>query len=144
MFRVTEAYIIDPYLVADLLPCFTESDRETVAKSILRGDESYSIWDDKEIVGVMGGTMANGHSMYAWAFFGQGIKRHPLTLAKKMKQFMEECFEVKKVKRFFVTIDQDNEVAIRQNKWMGLSHEGLLRKAGSRGQDQVLMAKVVE
>lgn len=49
-------------------------------------------------------------------------------------------FEILKVKRLWATIDADNAGSIRIAKGVGAVREGVLRKAGTSGQDAYLYA----
>jgi len=144
MFKITESLLVDPYFIEDLLPCFSEVSRENAAKKIFSGDLCYTFWFDNKIVGVMGGTLSTEKHMYGWSILGKGIFKCQISFAKSMKKFINDYFEQKKLDRFCVTVDSDNEAAIKQNIWMGLQVEGTLRKSGEKGQDQVILAKVRE
>jgi RimJ/RimL family protein N-acetyltransferase len=143
MFKVTPAAVVDSYLIRDLLPCFDpEISRDEVAKKIAAGDTGFTFWANGEVIGVMGGTKTGPQVMYGWSILGEAIKKHRFSFTKKMREFIDLTLTRPDVHRFFVTIDVGNEPAIRQNKWMGLELEGVMRKSGMKGQDQVLMAKV--
>lgn len=143
MFKISRSLAVDPYLIQDLLPCFNHIDRNEVAKNIIRGDMSFTFWGGDKVLAVIGATQVNEYTLYGWSILGEGIKQYRYSFARRMKDFINDVIRVKKLKRFFTTINSDNNVAIRQNEWMGLEFEGVMRSAGSNGQNLVLMAKVV-
>lgn len=142
MFKITHANIVDPYILDELLPCFIEQEREFVAKYILQGDESYTLWLGNKVVGVMGCTPILDGVMYGWSLLSKDILQCRIAFAKTMRDLIKRKFE-QGTHRFFTYVDADNHMAIRQNEWMGLEFEGLLRQNGFNRKNQVIMAKVV-
>jgi hypothetical protein len=144
MFKVTKSHIIDPYLLSNLLPCFLDSDREFVTGYIYNGDESFTLWGNDKIIGIMGSTIISPTVLYGWSLLSVDIMKYKLSFARTMRAMIDEGIKGRGIKRFFTYINEDNKVAVRQNKWNGLIIEGLLRKNGPQGQNQYVMAKVVE
>lgn len=144
MFNVSKANVADPYLISDPLSCFSVECREHAARNVLANDCAFTFWYNEEIVGVMGLAWVHDKEMAAWAYLGEGIKKCKKSFAKAMKEGIHFVMKDKDLNRISVLVDVDNLVAIRQNEWMGLQQEGISRKSGLTGKDQVVLAMVRE
>lgn len=139
---VRTSHPVDPFLIKELLPCYSgEEDRNITAKAILNGDLCYTMMDGKEVVAIMGGTF-QGNQVFCWALVGKKIEDHRLSFYRHMKNFMYRGFKETGLQRLYTTVNADNQAGIDQNLKMGLTKEGVLRKAGMDGQDLVMFSLV--
>ena len=144
MFKITRAHIVDPFLMGKPLPCNLGMSQEEVSSMIHRDEYCYTLWNNDKVVEIMGASFISGKVAYGWSYLSEEISGCKISFIKAMKKVIDEFFEVKKLNRFFVTVACTNSAAIRQNEWMGLSKEGVMRKSGLNGEDQFVLAKVRE
>jgi hypothetical protein len=140
---ITKAHVVDAYLLGDLLPCFDDTDRETVAKYILNGDLAFTLNVEDKPIAIFGASgTATENCLGIWTLLSLEVKKKPLLVHRTMKKLCKEVITTLKVDRLQTLVDVDNEVAIKQNEVIGFIREGIVRKIGRRGQDQVLFSIV--
>jgi RimJ/RimL family protein N-acetyltransferase len=144
MFNISKAQVADPYFIINPLECCKKMEREEVSQLILKDRAAYTLWYKDKPVAIIGATMIHAHCAYGWSYLSEDIKLCKKSFVKTLRDFVEDFFKHMSLVRFFVAVDVDNEAAIRQNEWMGLSREAVLRKSGVDGKDQLILAKVRE
>jgi RimJ/RimL family protein N-acetyltransferase len=144
MFNISKANVADPYFIINPLKCSQLLDKEEVSQLIMRDKASYTLWYKDRPIAIIGATMIHAQCAYGWSYLSEDIKLCKKSFAKTMRDFVEDFFEHMGLVRFFVAVDVDNKAAIRQNEWMGLQREAVLRKAGVDGRDQLVLARVRE
>ena len=143
MIKLVDAKITDPYLIEDLLPCFTESDREVVAKNIALGNKlSFSLITEKEVLGCIGGVQWLPGVFGIWALLSKKVKDHGYSYHRTVFKMIRKALQDPAVNRIQVLVDKDNEEGIKQNKAFGFKNEGLLRGVGFNGEDQFILGIV--
>jgi RimJ/RimL family protein N-acetyltransferase len=142
MFKISRSQIVDPYFITKALPCHAKVEREDICKLIYQGQSAFTLWYNDKVVAVIGASMIHEKSAYGWSYLSEDIKLCKKSFAKTMRDFINEFFKEMKLNRFFVAVDSDNTVAIRQNEWMGLEKEAVLRCSGIDGKDQVVLSRV--
>jgi RimJ/RimL family protein N-acetyltransferase len=143
MIKFVKAHPMDPYLIKNVLPCFHEEDKlETLGFIVDPLGSSGTFVLNDEPIGIIGGKPVSKGTVFCWAFLGEKIKEHPFYFHKMMKKLMYQYFKDPDVNRVYTTVNVGNDIAIRQNKRMGLKEEGTLRKAGNQGQDIVVLSLV--
>ena len=143
MTKIIKAHPVDPYLMKNLLPCFHEADRAETVKYILEegGTSGTMVCDDKPFA-IIGGSYTGPNTVFCWSLLDVEVKNHSLFFYKTMKKFMYDYFKDESLLRIYTTVNSDNEKAIEQNLSMGLTKEGVMRKAGNQGQDIVVFSLV--
>jgi hypothetical protein len=145
MISVTAFIPQDADSLKDLLPCFEgEDDIFDKLKSRYGSSDSimYTILDDDSVIGVLGLTLSYVHCASVWSVLSKKIRKYPKGYHKLTKQLLDEYQVSCEIDRLQVTVDADNEKALKQNKLWGFEVEGLMRKAGPNGKDQYLLARV--
>jgi hypothetical protein len=94
-----------------------------------------------EVLAVFGG-FANGHKMSIWAYASKLIYKYPKQYHSSMLKVIEEASKEFSLVRMESVIFADNIVALKQHKALGFEVEGLMRRSGPKGQDEILLARI--
>lgn len=131
--------------LTNMLECYEEP--QMLVDSILKiyGAPGSYIWTllslRGEVVAVFGG-LAHLHVANAWAAATKLVKDYPVAYHKALKEIIEYFETELGTIRIQSAVDVDNQPAIRQHLKMGFVNEGVMRKNGPKGQDQILFARV--
>ncbi len=103
----------------------------------------YTLVDGEEILAVGG-----AHVMWfgvgeLWVLVSPEAKRRAAPFARYTKGVVDTIFEEHKLRRMQASVHVKDHPAIRFAEWLGLEHEGIMRKYGVRGEDYIRMARVV-
>ena len=137
--KVTDAHMMDPFLMGELLPGYGQGDRDSSAKNII-GGPAWTLWVDDKPIAVMGAVQVHEQCMSVWSLMTTGIKSSPIFVHKTMLKLIENMMD--HTDRLQSVVDVGNDVAYKHNLVMGFSYEGTLRKSGYHGQDQIIFGLV--
>jgi len=103
---------------------------------------AYTMVDGEEVLAVGG-----AHIMWfgvgeLWVLVSPEAKRRAAPFARYTKGVVDSILQEHSLRRMQASIHVDDEPAIRFAEWLGLEHEGVMRKYGVQGEDYIRMAKV--
>lgn len=103
---------------------------------------AYTIVDGDEILAVGG-----AHIMWfgvgeLWVLVSPEAKRRAAPFARYTKRVVDSILQEHKLRRMQASIHVKDQPAIRFAEWLGLEHEGVMRKYGIQGDDYIRMARV--
>lgn len=101
---------------------------------------NYVVWHEGERVALVGmASLAHGpHSAWAYILWFRG--KHGIGGVRKTLKFARAWMENSPYSRIETTIDLDNSRAHKIAEMLGMETEGIRRKAGPNGEDQVAWA----
>lgn len=77
-----------------------------------------------------------------WFIPSAGASAHPFAVHRLVSRYLSNIIRYFKLRRVQIVVDADFETGLRWVRRLGFVREGLLRKAGLDGKDQVLYARV--
>ena len=94
-----------------------------------------------DVVAVFGG-LIEGRNMSVWAAVDKLVSKYPVLYHRTIKEDIERMAYENNILRVQSIIFADNERAYRQHLMWGFSPEGVLKKRGPGGEDQVMFARI--
>ncbi len=103
---------------------------------------AYTLVDDDEILAVGG-----AHVMWfgvgeLWVLVSPEAKRRAAPFARYAKGVVNSILQEHQLRRMQASIHVKDQPAIRFAEWLGLEHEGVMRRYGIQGDDYIRMARV--
>lgn len=139
-------YLPEHIQTMDLLECF---EKEHGVKDLILQLREAPDTIRKTLLSVRGEALAviGGFVTYRtvniWAAVSKLVRDYPKGYHKVLGQEIDLLFKEHDILRVQSVLFADNAKAIKQHRLWGFEVEGLLRKAGPNGEDQLIMAKVV-
>lgn len=106
-------------------------------------DLSWSIREDDNILACFGICPMDEEGVgEMWAFISDDMRGHGIYIVKTITAILDNVMESGKFHRLESIVRADREEYIRFSKMIGLTVEGVMRKATANKQDMVMFARV--